>query len=218
MNFEVENLDGELPTVAHHLYLSPITPGITILDNHFELTPPLGDGMSSGPLSGSIFLGAVPGQEVCFWVTIHSEGHTEGEAWECCGVECCITMPSDIAVEVEVDGGWGEKEGAAGEEIRQIRLIQAPSFRRSDSNGDGGIDLSDGIHLLGFLFFGEAGPACEDASDSNDDGTVDLSDAVMVFNYLYLGGMGPPSPGPRRCGPDPSQEDGLDCLGYSSCD
>lgn len=82
--------------------------------------------------------------------------------------------------------------------------------RPGDSNQDGGLDLSDGVHLLGYLFQGTvvrlpcgdgtlAAPGNVTLLDSNGDGAVDLSDAVHVFAYLFLG-SGPPVPG-TSCAP-----------------
>jgi len=67
-----------------------------------------------------------------------------------------------------------------------------------DCNQDGGLDLSDSICLLGFLFLG--GPSalpCGNGQgndlanvtlfDSNGDDRVDLSDAVYVLGFLFSG-------------------------------
>lgn len=89
----------------------------------------------------------------------------------------------------------------------------ATAFRRGDSNGDGKVDLSDGVNTLGFLFLGAAAPTCLDAADANDSSNIDLSDGVFTFGYLFLGNAAPPAPGPVDCGPDPSA-DGLSCAQY----
>jgi len=69
-----------------------------------------------------------------------------------------------------------------------------------DSNGDGVLDISDGIYILRNLFFGEGngfpcGGRLEDPSnvrllDFNGDSGVDVSDAVGTFMHLFLGGPG----------------------------
>ncbi|MBI4605918.1 MAG: putative metal-binding motif-containing protein [Planctomycetes bacterium] len=89
-------------------------------------------------------------------------------------------------------------------------------FLRGDSNLDGGLDLSDGIRTLLFLFAGEAAPGCLDAADVNDSGNVDISDPVYGFSYLFAGGPAPPLPGSRLCGDDPTL-DPLDCAESPSC-
>lgn len=92
----------------------------------------------------------------------------------------------------------------------------APVFRRGDANGDGTLDLSDGVSILLFLFLGSEPPACGDAGDTDDSGSLDVSDAIGVFNHLFLGGEAPPAPGAETCGEDPT-EDELDCAEYEGC-
>lgn len=97
----------------------------------------------------------------------------------------------------------------------QLLLGGDARFRRGDSNGDGKIDIADGVRILNALFLGTAALDCKDAADTNDSGDVDLSDGVAVFNFLFLGGAKPPSPGPNDCGGDPTA-DTLICESYSA--
>ncbi len=90
------------------------------------------------------------------------------------------------------------------------------SFVRGDSNGDGQLDISDAIVLLGCLFLGSACPGCRDAADSNDDSATDLADALYALGHIFLGSSAPPLPFPA-CGHDPTQ-DGLDCASYPPCE
>jgi RHS repeat-associated protein len=89
-------------------------------------------------------------------------------------------------------------------------------FRRGDTNGDGRVDLSDGIATLNYLFLGSFSPGCLDAADCDDSGTVVLTDAVFTFGFLFLGGPPPPPPGHLGCGPDPTP-DGLSCERSERC-
>jgi hypothetical protein len=89
-------------------------------------------------------------------------------------------------------------------------------FRRGDGNGDGRIDIGDGIRLLDHLFRGAGIVACRDAGDANDSGGLDLADPVYLFNWLFRGGPAPPPPGAAECGSDPT-EDELRCAAYSEC-
>jgi hypothetical protein len=95
-------------------------------------------------------------------------------------------------------------------------------FKRGDVNADGKVDISDGIKALGYLFLGEAAPACLDAADANDDGDVDISDATKIFGFLFLGEAELRAPGPFACGPDPSADrvegGDLGCGAYAPCD
>ena len=89
-------------------------------------------------------------------------------------------------------------------------------FVRGDANVDGGVDISDGVSTLLFLFGGGEAPSCHDSADSNDTATVDVSDAIYLFNFLFLGGAQPPAPYPD-CGADPSP-DGPGCRRFDPCD
>ncbi|MCZ6792989.1 MAG: DUF1800 family protein [Planctomycetota bacterium] len=84
-------------------------------------------------------------------------------------------------------------------------------IRRGDTNGDGIVDLSDGIATLLHLFLGTFDPQCLDAADVDDSGGVELTDGIFTFNFLFAGGDRPPPPGPLVCGPDPT-EDPLGCV------
>jgi hypothetical protein len=85
-------------------------------------------------------------------------------------------------------------------------------FIRGDADGDGRLNITDGVFTLSHLFLGGVNPLCEDATDTDDRGTVELTDAVYFLNHLFLGGPEPPAPYPTP-GDDPT-EDGLGCRGF----
>ena len=85
-----------------------------------------------------------------------------------------------------------------------------PQFRRGEANGDGRVDLADGVRILGSLFGGGQPIECDDAADANDSGTLDITDAVFLFNFLFAGGGAPPAPGVMECGED-ATDDALGC-------
>lgn len=91
------------------------------------------------------------------------------------------------------------------------------TFRRGDTNNDGGFDISDVVFALGALFVpGSPTLPCADAGDGNDDGGFDVSDAVYMLSALFVpGSPPPPDPGPTTCGDDPTM-DSLDCA-TSAC-
>ena len=101
---------------------------------------------------------------------------------------------------------------------RQLEVIVtkdfAPPFRRSDTNSDGSVDLSDGVAILSFLFLGHSAPECVASADTDDSGDLDLSDGIAIFNFLFLGAAPPAPPGPEDCGTDPTP-DSLTCDAYS---
>ncbi|MFN0057593.1 MAG: hypothetical protein ACKVX7_03980 [Planctomycetota bacterium] len=82
------------------------------------------------------------------------------------------------------------------------------NFIRGDFNGDGALNIADGIGVLSYLF--QMAPTdCLSAGDGNDDGNVDIGDAIFVLNYLFAGGPAPQPPFPG-CGADPTP-DALRC-------
>ncbi len=94
--------------------------------------------------------------------------------------------------------------------------VPQPEFRRGDSNDDGGIDISDPIATLNFLFANGETPPCIDAADANDDGGVDISDAIFELNHLFTQGSEPPPPPHPGCGPDPTA-DNQGCASSVQC-
>jgi hypothetical protein len=86
------------------------------------------------------------------------------------------------------------------------------NFVRGDANGDGRLDLSDALTVLGHLFFDVFDARCLDAADANADRTLDIADAVYVLDALFMNGapFPPPSPG---CGAAPA----LGCERYDRC-
>ncbi len=88
-----------------------------------------------------------------------------------------------------------------------------PRFTRGDTDGNGKLELTDGIRVLLFLFLfqGEATPGCLDAADVDDSGQIQLTDGVRVFLFLFAGGAAPAAPFPE-CGIDPTPVPGLSCI------
>ncbi len=103
-------------------------------------------------------------------------------------------------------------------ELEEIVNGRETAFVRGDSDGNGAVNLNDGIVTLNFLFLGLPPPACLDAADADDGGALALNDAIIVFNWLFTGGPAPAEPAPETgnftaedCGEDPT-EDALDCA------
>lgn len=102
--------------------------------------------------------------------------------------------------------------------LARVSQATVELFRRGDANGDGSVNLLDGIVLLNYLFVpGSATPSCQDAADLNDSGSLSLPDVVLLLNYLFVPGSPPPvAPGPISCGPDQSA-DSLPVCNPSGC-
>jgi len=135
-----------------------------------------------------------------------------------------------------IDGGWVDLGAAVnrGRDIITARGITSlsqfavaegavaplpplPVFLRGDPDGNGTVQLTDGIFLLNFLFLGGDSPGCFDAADADNNGTIQMTDGIYLLNYLFLGGAPPPEPF-EGCGPDPAEPaDKLGCESFSSC-
>jgi glucose/arabinose dehydrogenase len=126
-----------------------------------------------------------------------------------------LTEAGDFVFRLTVNDGVGSD--ASDVPVRATEPPPLPMLRRGDTNGDGKVDISDGISSLGYLFGGDEAPSCFDAADANDSGDLDLADSVFTFNYLFLGRQAPPDPGPDTCGADPTDGDGLDCASSPLC-
>ncbi len=87
-------------------------------------------------------------------------------------------------------------------------VAAGPLFVRGDADGSGGVDLSDAMTILGYLFL-DVESSCPKAADTDDDGRVRIDDAIALLRYVSLGGP-PPSPPFPECGPDPTA-DGVPC-------
>jgi hypothetical protein len=86
---------------------------------------------------------------------------------------------------------------------------------RGDVDGDGNINITDAIALLGYLFQGSTALPCLDAGDADDSGRLNLTDVFRIVNHVLFRGppVAPPFP---DCGLDPS-DDRLESCAGSPC-
>ena len=89
--------------------------------------------------------------------------------------------------------------------------VDLPGFVRGEANGDQGVDISDAITILQYLFGVSNELPCLDAGDANDDGAIDLGDAIGTLNLVFGGGPAQLPPPFGQCGTDPTP-DNLGCL------
>jgi hypothetical protein len=68
--------------------------------------------------------------------------------------------------------------------------VQA-AYLFGDANGDTGIDLSDAVYLISYIFAGGAVPVPLTSGDVNCDTAIDISDVVYVLAYIFAGGLAP---------------------------
>lgn len=61
-----------------------------------------------------------------------------------------------------------------------------------DANNDGGINVSDAIYIINYVFVsGSAWPSPFASADANCDTNVNVSDAVYIINHVFVGGNAP---------------------------
>lgn len=102
----------------------------------------------------------------------------------------------------------------------ETRHVLAPCdpvpFVRGDANGDGTVDISDAIHVIGYLFLGASATACRESSNTNGDQALDISDPVFLLNRLF--GAGPALPSPSSCSEPPQGAQlTFDCCAFAGC-
>ena len=201
--FRIEPRDTNLPPSAA-IHTTPAPPRVLLVDGTAEITL---DASDSDDGDGGI-------QELtATWTKLSGPAGDSILAPESATTVVQFTAPGNYAYEVTVDDG--EATDSADIEILVVESSDV-QFRRADSNTDGGVDISDGVSTLQFLFLG-ASISCPDAADANDSGDLDLTDAVFTFNYLFLGGGPPPAPGPIDCGPDDTGDLLEECESMDAC-
>ena len=63
-----------------------------------------------------------------------------------------------------------------------------------DANGDGEVNIADGVWIINYVFKGGPAPHPVEAGDANCDGHVNVADAVWIINYVFKGGPAPCCP------------------------
>ena len=127
------------------------------------------------------------------------------------GFEFALQLP-DVALALIPNG---DRSGTfqAGPGSPGASNLPGVPFRRGDSNGDCGANLTDAIFTLRFLFQGGDTPKCKDAADTDDNGRVEITDAIYLLNYLFQGGPAIPLPGESVPGLDPTSDTLEACEG-----
>jgi hypothetical protein len=60
-----------------------------------------------------------------------------------------------------------------------------------DANADQGVNVSDAVYVINYVFIGGNPPNPLESGDCNCDGAVNVSDAVWVINFVFIGGNEP---------------------------
>ncbi len=74
-------------------------------------------------------------------------------------------------------------------------LVRLIGSHPGDANGNGGIDVTDVVYLVAYIFSGGPAPNPLAAGDADCDGVVTIADAVYLIEYVFLHGA-PPCVGP----------------------
>ncbi len=96
--------------------------------------------------------------------------------------------------------------------IEEEIIVVPDGFRRGDVDSNGALEITDAINNLSYQFLGTYSPACFDACDFDDNGKIELTDPIGNLSHQFLGMAPPAPPGKDVCGPDPTDDDELDCA------
>ena len=129
------------------------------------------------------------------------------------GVADAVDLASGTSEDCNLDGVPDECQGPDNNGDGIIDVCQGSAFIRGDGNQDGGIDISDPIWMLQYLF-SVAQVDCLAALDFNADQLVDLSDVIVELNFIFQGGTPPEFPYPD-CGVPAGTIGG--CDSFSVC-
>jgi agmatine deiminase len=69
--------------------------------------------------------------------------------------------------------------------------VSVVSYSCGDADGNGTIDISDAVNLIGYIFSGGVAPVPLISADADCNGAVDISDAVYLIAYIFTGGSAP---------------------------
>jgi hypothetical protein len=72
-----------------------------------------------------------------------------------------------------------------------LSVSMATGFLPGDVNGNGEIDISDAVYLIGYIFGGGPAPSPLARGDVDCSKGVDISDAVFLISYIFGGGSAP---------------------------
>jgi IPT/TIG domain len=91
---------------------------------------------------------------------------------------------NDATVVLEVKNSLG---------TTRVNVAYRSEFTRGDADGNGSLEITDGIAILAYLFQGGS-TDCREALDVNDDGELEITDGINLLDFLFQGGIRPPEP------------------------
>lgn len=69
--------------------------------------------------------------------------------------------------------------------------VELETYICGDANGDETVNVSDGVHIVNYIFAAGLPPDPIDSGDVNCDGTCNVTDSVWIINYIFTGGNAP---------------------------
>jgi hypothetical protein len=121
-----------------------------------------------------------------------------------------VDMDADGLVECSIDaGGWvgdpsvtggddncpddynPEQEDADGDLLGDVCDLICCAVRGDIDHGGNGIDISDLVYMVDYMFTGGPPPLCVDEADIDGTGGIDISDLVYLVDYMFNGGPPP---------------------------
>ena len=79
--------------------------------------------------------------------------------------------------------------GAYDEKTFVLKIL--PVHLCGDANGDGAVNIGDGVAIINYVFRGGQSPEPMCAGDANNDGDVNIGDAVYLIAYVFNNGPPP---------------------------
>jgi hypothetical protein len=73
----------------------------------------------------------------------------------------------------------------------ELEVITGAPFVCGDADGSGGVNISDAVFIINYVFVGGNAPVPFESGDTNCDGSVNVSDAVSIINFVFVGGNAP---------------------------
>jgi len=148
----------------------------------------------------------------------------DGETIRVYGDDVLVTEVTDNTRRAGYFGFWAYLNG---QQVRfdNLCIVEGPfagspecdgppdetEFVRGDVDGNGRVELTDGVFVFNFLFLGGPPPACRAAADTSRQGDVNLTSGVYVLNFLFLGGPAPPPPFPACDSSTAASDEALGC-------
>lgn len=91
-----------------------------------------------------------------------------------------------VQVSIRATGNAGGSET----ELISFHIAAAP-YLSGDADNSGGVNISDAVYIINYVFNGGPAPNPMPAGDADCSGAVNISDAVYLINYVFSGGPAP---------------------------